>query len=373
MKLFARRRSSPAAPESPSPAPPSQPLDLVLHVGMDKTGTSSIQVLLRDNRARLAELGVLVPETPGGTRHSRLGLFVKSDDELAESIVWTRQPQSDPAEFRQDFERMLLAEIEESGLKRAIFTDEGLFTTSEPTLGRLGRFSHRIGRSVRLVAYLRRQDDHLISLYQQKVKVGLTERLHDWVDTDLSDTYDYRARLHKFQRQVNPTELIVRRFERASFTGGSLYQDFLDASGVDVRAEEMERGPDRNRSLDAESVEFLRLMNLYRVENKGAVPGLIDNRRWARLLAEASTGPVLSLPTGRLDAFMAQWREPNEVVAREFLHQRELFLMPRKSGGVTTDQVLDPGRLQHFFDLLQVRNEVRAPVRSIAEREARRR
>lgn len=354
-------------------APFSKRLDLVLHVGMDKTGTSSIQVLLHCNRARLRELGVLVPESPGKTRHMRLSLFVKSDDEVANSIVWSRQPQSDPAEFRAAFQRNLYAEIEESGLERVLFTDEGLFGTSEPTLGRLGRFSHAIGRSVRLVTYLRRQDDHLISRYQQQVKVGRTQRLDEWVDTDLSVMYDYHARLRAFERLVNPTELIVRRFERASFPDGSLYQDFLDAAGVEVSAADLERGPTRNKSLDAESVEFLRLLNLYRVEEHGAVPGLIDNRTRVARLAEASTGPVLSLPADRLDRFLAQWEDSNERVARDFLHDASgrLFRTPRKSDNVTTEQRLDPDRLDHFFAVLRTPERLHAPVRRLAEREAK--
>jgi hypothetical protein len=340
---------------------------------MDKTGTSSIQLLLRDNRARLRELGFLVPETPGGTRHSRLGLYVKSEPELARSIVWTRQPHSDPTVFRADFERALFAEIESSGVNRVIFTDEGLFGASEATLGRLGRFAHKIGTRVRLLAYLRRQDDHLVSRYQQQVKVGWVQRLEEYAAEDWTARYDYLGRLRTLDRVLAPAELVVRRFERTSFPNGSIYQDFLDAAGVPADAEELERGAERNQSLDAESVEFLRLLNLYRVENNGAVPGLIDNRRRARRLAEAATGPTLSLPAGRLDEFMAQWADGNTRVAQEYLHDPggQLFRMPRKTAGITTEQRLDPDRLDHFLALMETPERMHAPLRRLAEREAK--
>ena len=35
-------------------------MDLVLHIGTGKTGTSSIQAFLRQNRAALADLGYLL-------------------------------------------------------------------------------------------------------------------------------------------------------------------------------------------------------------------------------------------------------------------------------------------------------------------------
>jgi hypothetical protein len=42
----------------------SRSLDLVLHIGSGKTGTSSIQGFLHRNRDRLATLGYLYPRTP---------------------------------------------------------------------------------------------------------------------------------------------------------------------------------------------------------------------------------------------------------------------------------------------------------------------
>ena len=51
---------------------------------------------------------------------------------------------------------------------------------SDQGLRRLKRFAGRLGDRLRLVVYLRRQDDHLVSRYQQELKVGRVERLGDW-------------------------------------------------------------------------------------------------------------------------------------------------------------------------------------------------
>jgi hypothetical protein len=353
-------------------SPLSRPVDVVLHIGMGKTGTSSIQFFLRDNRDRLRELGLLFPVTPGGARHGRLGLFAKPDGEVRTSPEWPRQKQSEPASFRNAFRRRLFSEIEGSGLDRVLFTDEILFGASEPTLRRLRRFLDRTARSVRVVAYLRRQDDHMVSRYQQGVKIGWVVRLRDWAREDMSSLYDYHTRLRQHERLLGPTELVVRRYEPDRFPNGSLYQDFLDAAGIRARAEDFVQGPNRNTSLDAESVEFLRLLNLYRVENEGAVPGLIDNRGLAARLTDASRGPVMSLPAGSLDTFMAQWSETNERVARQYLQDPsgQLFRTARKANNVSTEQRLDPDRLDHFFTVLGLPERLHAPLRRVAEREA---
>jgi hypothetical protein len=368
-----RRSRRPEQDTVPTTSPLSRPLALTLHVGTGRAGSSSIQAFLRDNRDRLGELGVFYPRTPGGARHIRLGLFVKSQTELESSPEWHRQRQSDPASFRNAFRRRLFSEIEDSGLSRVLLSDEVLFGSSKQALRRLRRFTDRIAESLRLVAYLRRQDDHMVSRYQQGVKIGWVARLRDWAQEDMSSLYDYHARIRRHERLLAPTDFVVRRFEPETFAGGSLLQDFLDAVRIDARAADLEQVPNLNASLDAESVEFLRLLNLHRVEHEGATAGLIDNRALARRLTEVSTGPTLTLPESVLDAFMEQWEEPNRAVAREFLGDRsgQLFRAPRKTRNTTTQQHLDPARLDHFITLLELPEEIHSPLRRLAEREAK--
>lgn len=354
--------------------PPGRPLDLVVHIGTGKTGTSSLQFFMRDNRQRLLQLGHLYPQSPGRARHGRLSLFVKSDEEVLSAPNWSRQKESNPAAFRKAFRRRLFSEIEDSGVSRVILSDEVLYGCSDPALQRLRDFTDRIARSLRLVVYLRRQDDQMVSRYQQMVKTGEIRRLTEWAQQDMSRIYDYHARLRTWATLLEPTEFVVRRFERDRFVDGSLHQDFLDAVGVGVRADELEQVPDRNESLDAESVEFLRLVNLHRVENEAASVGVIDNRRLVRRLAEASTGTVLTLPDRVLDEFMSRWTGPNRAVAQEFLGDGtgELFRVPRRSGNTTTDQRFDPGRLDDFVTRFELPETWHAPLRRLSEREASR-
>jgi hypothetical protein len=348
-------------------------VDLVLHVGMGKTGTSSVQYLMRDNRERLASLGLLYPKSPGAARHGRIGLFTKSPEELRTAPEWARQDQTDPQRFRRVVRRRLLAEVERSGLPRVLLSDEVLFGSSEAALRRLRRLTSQVSRALTVVAYLRRQDDHMVSRYQQGVKIGWVQRLEDWASEDMTHLYDYATRLRTHRRVLAPDALVVRRYEPGGFDSGSLFQDFLDAAGIEVRASDLTQVPDRNKSLDAESVEALRLLNVHRVRTEGARPGMIDNRELVGRLTESATGPTLTLPGSTLDAWMVQWEESNRVVAGEFLDDErgELFRAPRRTRNTTTEQYLDPDRVDHFADLLELPGDVRASLRRLAEQEAR--
>lgn len=255
-----------------------------------------------------------------------------------------------------------------------LLSDEALFASTVGSLKRLRAFTNEIARSIRLVVYLRRQDDHMCSRYQQRVKTGEVHRLAERLEeVDFAKIYDYYARLSAWQRLIEPSEVVVRPFERERFVDGSLYQDFVEAAGLEVRADDLEAVRPVNESLDAEAVELLRILNVYRVENERAVPGLINNRKLVARLVESATGPTLTLPESVLDEFMASWEESNRAVAREFLSDGsgQLFRTPRKTRNTTTQQRLDPARLDHYLALLDLPEQLHEPLRRLAEREAK--
>jgi len=352
---------------------PVEPVDVVLHIGSGKTGTSTIQRVLRRNPDALRAAGHLYPRTPGALRHTKLGLYVRPDDELVRHPDWLTGEYAEPAAFRGDFRRRLEREIATSGAPGVVFSDEGLFSAGDRTIRRMRRFTRRLGGRVRLVVYLRRQDDHLISRYQQVVKMGEITPLTTWMQQDWLGTYDYHLRLTSWQ-ELEPDAFVVRRFERDRMVGGWLVSDFLDAAGIEIDEAELTHTEPRNESLGAEAIELLRILNLYRVKEERERPGLFGNHHHVVRLREVATGPVLTLPEPQLDSFMATWSDSNRRVAREFLGEPgELFRAERKATGTTTEQRLDPARLDHYFDLLDIPESQHAAIRRIAKREAGRR
>lgn len=351
----------------------SAPVDVVLHIGSGKTGTTSIQQFLRRHPEQLAARGILYPRSPGRTRHTRLGLAVLPDAALAHSQDWLAGDHPEPEVFRRRFRRRLLREVAESGARRVVLSDEGLYHVSAEAVGNLRELLGGFAGSVRLVVYLRRQDDHLVSRYQQVVKMGEVRPLAAWARTDFARTYDYHRRLVLWRDTLAPDAFVVRPFERDRFAGGSLLRDFLDAAGLDVEPGTGTAAVERNVSLGAEAVELLRILNLHRSENLGLRRWEIDNRPLVARLARTDTGAPLTLPEADLDRFMDRWAESNRLVAQELLGDPsgQLFRAPRKAGG-TPVQRLDPARLDHYLDLLELPPGERAPVRELAAREAER-
>lgn len=343
------------------------PVDVVLHIGSGKTGTTTVQQYLRRHPEQLAGLGVLYPRSPGRLRHTKLGLAVLPDAALAHSRDWLGGDFPPPDVFRRRFRRRLRREIEQSGASRVLFSDEGLFAVSEAAVGNLREMLDGFIRSVRVIVYLRRQDDHLVSRYQQVVKMGEVAPLSTWATKDFTRTYDYYSRLTIWQRALRPDQLVVRPFERDRFVGGSLLSDFSDAAGLRLALDPHVPPPERNVSLGAAGVEVLRLLNRHRIEHLGQNPWEIDNRAHVTRLAAVDTGPVLTLPDDELDRFMARWMDSNRAVARELLPpgSGELFQAPRKTGG-TAQQRIEQRKLDELLDVLELPADQRAAIRALA-------
>lgn len=349
-------------------------IDVVLHIGSGKTGTSTIQRVLRRNTDALRGAGYLYPRAPGLPRHTQLGLYVRPDDELVKHPDWLRDDYDDPTTFRRQLRRSLDREVSRKAPSGLVFSDEGLFSAGDRAIARMRELLGQYGGEVRLVVYLRRQDDHLISRYQQVVKMGETTPLSTWMQQDWSGTYDYHQRLSWWQ-ELQPDVFVVRRFERERMVDGSLVADFLDAAAIPLQESALSHTESRNESLGAEAIEMLRILNLYRVQHEGERPGLFGSHEHVVKLRGVDTGPVLTLPAPDLERFMARWAPTNERVAREFLDDSSgaLFSAERKTDGTTTEQRLDPSRVDHYFELLEIPSAQHAAIRKIVKREAGRR
>lgn len=357
-------------PGARSGSPPAAlPQEVVLHVGTTKTGSSSLQQFLMRNRDRLRDEGLLYPTPIGAGRHYDLGLFVKTEEEMEKTKDWRRiRSRFESVEqFRRRYRRRVLGEIAKAGTPRVLFSDEALSDAPADELRRLRAFLRDLSERVTVVVYLRRQDDLLVSRYQQAVRSGEFRRMPDWLAREPDAIYDYRTMLNTFRTVLKPEAIVVRRFERESFEEHSLYQDFLSAIGVRVKEADLTPVERQNEALGAEPVEFLRLLNL-KLTSEGTPRIEINHRRLVERLWKEPAGPALSLPDDLMGRFIGRWTDANAAVARDYLGDEtgQLFRSPRRPRDATTEQGLAPDRIDHYLALLGLPDDLRAPLRALA-------
>jgi hypothetical protein len=212
-------------------------VELILHAGQHKTGTTSIQAFLRDHRAALAGEGMYVPRTGmahGGTHRPLV------DDLL------------DPARRDGAIDQLRL-ELEAAQPGRVLISAERLkLHVVEGRGGDLIRTLRRLEpRVIKMIVYLRSPFALANAAYSQRTAAlslqgqSFAEHVHDLCG---SSYFDYVRFLNL------PLELVVRPFSAEVRRG--VLGDFLRALGIRLAGVETE--PRLNASFGPMSLEIMR-------------------------------------------------------------------------------------------------------------------
>lgn len=229
----------------------------IVHMGLNKTGSTTLQGWLQINRAALRDQGIWYDSLePHGGPH------------LSTATGWTiyahsRRPDYLPGPWQAQVyriaDRQALAERLEEFLTRveASFPPEtgGTYVTSSEHIGAAIRNVHEMAKlhqwfadrfdDVRYVIYIREQADWVASAYTQAVRSGTTESLDAYIDRLGHQNYHWLVQ--SWRGIAGEENVDVRLFDRAAFAGGDLIDDFAHAIGAD--ASQTARPPTLNDSM----------------------------------------------------------------------------------------------------------------------------
>lgn len=190
---------------------------LLLHIGMPKTGTSALQSALNQARGNLAQHGVLYPE-PVRTNHDILAAGYRP---LAELSRQYRQLYKDnPESLKADFHRWwscLEAAVDRDQPRTIILSGELM---SSPTrLAALHELLARITTNVRVIIYVRRPSHYFLSLTHQQLR--LSSMITHWGSPGL---LRFRPLIEGYAAEF-PVEVIA--YERDNFENQHIVFDFI--------------------------------------------------------------------------------------------------------------------------------------------------
>lgn len=291
----------------------------ILHIGVEKTGTTSIQQFLALNREDLKSRSILFPQSPGSSNHMRLAGYA-ANDEKRDDIRMREQIESheDLQRFRDTFAADFASEVRAAGCDTIILSGEHCSSrlVTHQEVQRLRDLLFGVFTSVRVVVYLRRQDEFLLSTYSTMVKCGHTERLAIPSPDDIRDRYDFAKMLDLWSSIFGREFIEARLYSPSSLVDGNAVSDFIKVAGLPADLPYAMPGRE-NPSLDATTLEFLRLVNRhvpYTANGKIFQPR--DNL--PRLLETLSTGPGVMTDADQLAAFMRSFAGSNNKVATDY-------------------------------------------------------
>ncbi len=293
----------------------------ILHIGTEKTGSTALQSYLWSNRAALRLQDYVYPVAAGDRNHLKLAAYSQADDvfdDLRLSLGVTDG--AGLKTFRSALEAELAAEVANAPSSVFVFSSEHCHSRLIGTtdVARLHGLLAPLFSEIRVVVYLRRQDELAVSLYSTMLKAGGT-RLEIIPGEAFGDPYyDHAALLDRWGGTFGRDRLQVNIFQRSELADGSVIADFCRKNQIPVFERHEVRG---NESLQPGYQEFLRQLNHYlRPLVEGIPHSLRGNLGEVLARVGAGLGRLPALSTAR--AFYDSFQLSNERVRAEFFPAR---------------------------------------------------
>lgn len=294
----------------------------ILHIGMEKTGTTTLQATLYDNRGRLEQAGFVYSGAAGGTNHMLLANYALGDEDFGGLRLRAGIADADDlAHFRSRLESGLAAEIAEHPDKTFLFSNEHCQSqlAREDDIRRLRDLLARFFDPIEVMLYLRRQDRVAVSRYSTRLKAGYVPDGILSAASGPSGFYDYLSLVERWAAVFPADRLHIGIHGPGEPAGASIVEDFRRRFGLPALAEDQER---KNVELDALYQEFLGLMNA-KLGGEETPPARFGRERLQRIVADIGAGSGKRPSRAQAEQFYAQFREGNEELRRRYLSERE--------------------------------------------------
>lgn len=267
------------------PSQTGRPRRVIVHIGMPKTGTTTIQSWLYANVRALADQGIYVNRLPltraRAFEHVEVGIcqFDRAGALLPNKrmrYVFGIKTLEDQARVAARYTEKFAAAMGKARAETVILSAEdiGLATKTPEQAAALGDWLGQFFDEVRILVYVRRQEELLASSYSQILKTGLAPTFDQVFER--RKKRNYFKMLKVWTDVLGDDALTVRLFERDAMQDGDLLTDFAAAAGFDPAP--LRSVPRRNSSLTRASCEYLRGLNQALID-KGVEDPLTDPLR----------------------------------------------------------------------------------------------
>jgi hypothetical protein len=185
---------------------------LYLHIGHGKTGTTALQEFFWENRKRLAQCGIDYPAycVIAGAHHA----LSPHQPEFLHGIPFKKVEEWAPI-------------IARGAAHRKILLSSELIAWSSPEV--IYRYCTELKKyfDLKIVLYLRRQDELIMAAYNQQVKAGRQQQpILDVLEKNIT-RIDFQERIQAWENCAGGGNVILRPFEKRQFHRDDIRLDFL--------------------------------------------------------------------------------------------------------------------------------------------------
>jgi hypothetical protein len=232
-----------------------------IHIGVPKTGTSSIQKTMFKNRDRLLDNGI-----------NYLSVRANSGRVFASMLRDDPQPSTSRRHFAarktERLRRQVLKELSSNRSRKFVISTEMLSVLSPDAVRQLKKMLDPFADAYRIIVYVRNPYDYANSATVQAIHGDRGLSLEDAVK-DLPRP-NYRKKISKYIHIFGRANVDIRIFDQSRLVGGDLISDFLAALGERPELKQGMAIVHANASISHEAAMILSEINKI-------IPTLIDN------------------------------------------------------------------------------------------------
>lgn len=246
-------------------------MKLICHIGTPQTDAPLIQASMAKNARWLAKRGIVYADLQkDSVEHTALVYANANQPDDGARALGLQTPQ-DLRQLRERLSQHLqqhCAAARQAGQHTMIMSSQLLSAAlSDPDeITRLKEFLQPHFSDIKILMYLRRQDDVVLAAYDDHIRRGLSARtLEQFVDDclgpkDLTPYIFYRREISRWQAVWGKPNLILRRYSKGDFIQGTLLADMLGVVLGSWTPDLTGFCPARldNAPLSAPALEFLR-------------------------------------------------------------------------------------------------------------------
>ena len=227
---------------------------IVLPVGSQKTGSSSIQFALHRQRDSLLQAGCYYPSS--GPCHLFLeSIFSETPATLGFNI---QQGRTSPAALKR-YHEQTASEITSPPqyCETLVLSNERLPALSSRSIYSMAKFLKQFSSDVQVFCYLRDPFDQIISAQKQLIKSGSTT-----LDTPtLNEVFLPSVDLKKFHNAFGEANVNLRYYGSCMANEGGIVRDFCDWVGINLDLLEADVGTKENLTQSHEATLLMDALN----------------------------------------------------------------------------------------------------------------
>ena len=332
-------------------------MKLILHIGTEKTGTTSIQKFLMINRELLNSNNILIPKTislPEGNH--RWGPAFAYDDDFEDDFTLRKFKKNKDLRKKMIEEKLkeFKKEISMSNANICIISSEQFSSrlTNIENIKKLKKLLSSLFDEISIVLYIRQPIEGAVSALSTSIKCGGVRK---GLDLNIfSNNLNNLKIIKTWETIFSKKNFKIKLFDKVEFVNNDLIQDFCCECNIKITSR-FTIPEKKNKTLTLDQMKYLNYLNQYYPR---FINGRVNTKRGElnKFIIRNFKSSNYFLPTKKdYQLFQEHFADDDDFIKREYFpHKKQLWSTYKKGFGLKENIIIDLSEREiEFLDAIR--------------------